>query len=155
MAIQIFISHSVAPRELAIVNVVADIAASKGVVPIISHRDWIPNEKLPLHVESGISSSNYVIGIVTQNGHHLDWVKAEISYAKKLNKPILILADVNIKIPSEYKVIYINRRAPFETISITSSEIQKLINDEKIRYIIGGFIITGLVLLLLFSLKGE
>jgi len=57
MAIQIFISHSVAPRELAIVKTVADVAASKGAVPIISNRNWNSTGPLPLSIERQIKSS--------------------------------------------------------------------------------------------------
>jgi len=155
MAVQIFISHSVAPRELAIVNTVADVAASKGAVPIISHRDWDPTVTLPSHVASQINSSNYVIGIVTQNGHHLDWVNAEISYSKKASIPVLVVADASIEISPQYKAIGIDRTAPLKTISIVSAEIQKLISDEKAKNVVGGLVVGGLILLLLTSLKGE
>jgi hypothetical protein len=155
MALQIFISHSVAPKELAIVNTVADVAASKGAVPIISHRDWNPTVTLPSHIASQISSSNYFISIVTQNGHHIDWVNAEIAYSKRVNIPVLIVADAGIKIPPQYKVIRIDRTAPLKTISIVSAEIQKLIKDEKSRSLVGGLVISGLILLFLTSLKGE
>jgi len=155
MAIQIFISHSVAPRELAIVNTVADVAASKGAVPIISHRDWDPTKALPSHVVSQIRSSNYIISIVTQNGHHLEWVNAEIAYSKKVNAPLLIVADVGVKIPLQYKIIRIDRTAPLKTISIVSAEIQNLISDKKIKSLVGGLVIGGLILIFLTSLKGE
>jgi len=155
MAVQIFISHSVAPRELAIVNTVADVAASKGAVPIISLRDWDPIVTLPSHVASQINSSNYVIGIVTQNGHQLDWVNAEISYSEKVNIPVLVVADASIEISPQYKAIRIDRTTPLKTISIVSEEIQKLISDEKAKNLVGGLVIGGLILLLLSSLKGK
>jgi len=155
MAIQIFISHSVAPRELAIVNTVADVAASKGAVPIISHRNWDPTGTLPLSVKRQIKSSNYVIGIVTQNGHHVDWVNAEITYSQRANRPVLIIADKGLKISPQYKVILIDRTVPMKTISTVSIEIQKLIKDEETKNLVGGLVIGGLILLLLSSLKGE
>lgn len=155
MPIQIFISHSVAPRELAIVNTVADVSASNGVVPIISLRDWDPTVTIPSYITSQIDSSNYVMGIVTQNGHHLDWVNAEIAYSKKVKIPVFIVADVGLKIPSQLKVVYIDRTAPLKTISTVSAEIQKLISDEKTKNLVGRLVIGGLILLLLTSLKGE
>jgi|RifCSP16_2_1023846.scaffolds.fasta_scaffold66095_2 hypothetical protein len=155
MAVHIFISHSVAPKELAIVNTVAEIAASKGGIPIISHRNWNPTATLPSYIASQIDLSNYVIGIVTRNGHQRDWVNAEIAYSKKANKPVLLIADANIRISPQYKAIRINRTAPLKTISTVSAEIQRLISDEKTKNLVGGLVIGGLVLLLLTSLKGE
>lgn len=152
---QIFISHSVAPRELAIVNSVADVAATKGATPIIAFRDWLTQAGPPSYITSQIASSDYVIAIITQEGHHVDWVNAEIAHARRLNKPLLIVADTTIGISAEYKVIRINRTNPLETLSNVSTEVERVVGDEKTRNLVGGILIGGLVLLLLASLKGE
>lgn len=149
--IQIFISHSVAPRELAIVNAVADVAASKGAVPIISYRNWDPIGILPGYIESQITSSNYVIGIITNNGHHLDWINAEIAYSQKMNRPILVLADEGINISSQDQIIRIDRTNPMKTLFLVSAEIQRLIGDEEVRNLVGGLVIGGLILPIFFE----
>ncbi|HBR09952.1 TIR domain-containing protein [Candidatus Bipolaricaulota bacterium] len=141
--------------ELAIVNTAADVAASKGAVPIIAHRDRNPTGALPSSINTQIESSNYVIGIMTQNGHHIEWVNAEIAYSQKVNKPVFIIADKGLKVSPQYKVIRIDRTAPLKTLSTVSIEIQKLIKDKEIKNLIGGLVIGGLIFILLSSLKGE
>ena len=152
---QIFISHSVAPKELAIVNAVADVIASRGALSIIAYREWNPNAVLPPHILSQLSSSHFIIAVITNTGHHIEWVNAEIAYSTKMNKPILILADEGINISSNYKVIRINRLDPIKTISEASNEIQSLISDKKIEELVTGLAIGGLILILLTSLKGK
>jgi len=99
--------------------------------------------------------SNYVIGIVTQNGHHLDWVKREIICSQRTNRPALIIADKGLKISPQYKVIRLDRVVPMKTISTVSIEIQKLIKDEETKNLVGGLVIGGLIILLISSLRGE
>ncbi len=155
MPTQVFISHSVAPRELAIVNSVADVAVSRGAVPIIPDRDWTPDVKLPPRIESQINSSSFVVGIVTSDGHQLDWVNSEMGYGMVVKKPIIALADADVTIPPEFRVIRIDRADPLGTIAAVSAEIQRRIRDERTKKLFGGLAIGGLVLLLLASLKGE
>lgn len=154
MAVQIFIAHSVAPRELAAVSAVADTTASKGAVPIISLRNWNPRS-MPPSVKSQIDSSNYVIAIVTRYGQQLDWVNAEIAYSQEVGKPILIVADEGIPIPSQYNTIRIIRAEALRTLSTVSRKIQEWVDDEETNKLLRGLAVGGLVLLLLTSSKGE
>lgn len=155
MAVRIYISHSVAPRELAIVNSVADAAASNGAVPIIPHRDWGPESTLPERIRSQIDSSDFVIAIVTRNGRQLDWVNSETGYGMAAKKPTLVLADQDVTTPPELGAIRIDRTDPLGSISLVSAEIQKMATDKTMKYLVGGVAIGGLVLLLLASVKGE
>jgi hypothetical protein len=154
MAIQIFIAHSVAPRELAAVSVVADTTASKGAVPIISLRNWDP-KLMPPGVKTQIDSSNYVIAIVTRYGRQLDWVNAEIAYSQEVGRPILIVADEGIPIPPQYNIIRINRSEALRTLSAVSRKIQEWVDDEETKKLLRGLVVGGLVLLFLTSSKGE
>jgi hypothetical protein len=154
MAVQIFIAHSVAPRELAAVSAVADTTASKGAVPIISLRNWDP-KSMPPGVKAQIDSSNYVIAIVTRYGRQLDWVNAEIAYSQGAGKPILVVADEGIPIPPQYNTIRINRAEALRTLATVSKKIQAWVDDEETNKLLRGLAVGGLVLLLLTSSKGE
>ena len=152
----IFISHSVAPRELALVNGVADVVAERGETPIIPDRDWdSPAEPLPSRITAQIRSSDYVIAIASRWGRHINWLNQEIIYSQQLlpPSPFLIVADVEVPVAQGYACIRINRSDPLATLSQVSSQIQRLVQDREMQSLLKGFLVGGLALLFLSSLE--
>ncbi|MDI6839550.1 MAG: toll/interleukin-1 receptor domain-containing protein [bacterium] len=157
MSIRIFISHSVAPRELALVDAMAEEVARRGAVPFIPRRDWKPDNVVPEDIKKEIKKANYIIAIASQEGHHSQWVNTEVVYGQNLTprKPLLLVADAKVPINSSCKKIVINRSNPLSTISEVSQRIQRLIQDKKTQDLLTGFLVGGLILLFLYSLKKD
>lgn len=151
----IFISHSVAPWELALVNGVADHAARQGAAPIIPDRDWDPQWGVPQRIARQITDANYIIAIASQFGRHLDWLNQELIYGQRLSRPSLIVADAGIQVVPDYNCIRIDRMNPWVTLTQISQHIQGLVQDRQTRNLLTGLLIAGLALLFLSSLKGE
>ncbi|MFQ6089528.1 MAG: toll/interleukin-1 receptor domain-containing protein [Candidatus Methanofastidiosia archaeon] len=157
MPIRIFISHSVAPRELVLVNAMAEEAARRGVTPSIPDRDWVPNNRIPKRIRRQIEDSDYIIAIASERGHHSQWLNAEIIYNQRLSspKPLLLVTDATIQVDPSYERIIINYSNPLGTISEVSHRIQRLIQDKNAQNLVAGVLIGGLTLLLLYSLKED
>ena len=106
MPVQVFISHSVAPWELALVNSVADVAAQRGAIPTIPDRAWDSSvESLPHRIAALIQSSDYVIAIATHGGQHIGWLNEEVAYSRQLSKPSLVVADEGIPVNQQFHCI--------------------------------------------------
>ena len=110
----VFISHSVSPWELALVNAVADVVAHRGLPPIIPDRDWDPAAGLPSRIAAQIQSSDYVIAIATQGGQYINWLNQEVTYSQRLSppRPSLVVADNGILVNPDYQCIHINPTGP-------------------------------------------
>ncbi len=153
----VFISHSVSPWELALVNAVADVASQRGLVPIIPDRDWDPAADPPSPIAAQIQSSLCVIAIATQGGQHLNWLNQEVNYSQGLSppRPSLIVADNGILVNPDYQCIRINRRDPLTTLSQVRGQIDLLVQDAQTQQLVRGLVIGGLALLFLSALRGE
>lgn len=157
MPIRIFISHSVTPRELVLVNAMGEEAARRGAIPSIPDRDWTPNGPMPDRIARQIEDSNYIIAVATERGHHFQWLIAEITHSQQLSprKPLLLVTDPAIQIDPSYERIIIDHTNPLVTISEVSHRIQKLIQDKNTQNLLTGLLVGGLTLLLLYSLKED
>lgn len=150
MSVRVFISHSVAPWELALVNSVADVAAQRDAIPTIPDRAWDPSVgELPDRIAAQIQHSDYVISIASQWGQHLAWLNQEVMYSQQLSKPSLIVADAQIAIPPEYDCIRMDRANPLTTLAQVSQHIQRLVQDKQAQALLRGLLIGGLALLFL------
>lgn len=155
MSVRVFISHSVAPWELALVNGVADVAARRGAVPVIPDRDWNPQAGVPKHVGKQIIDAEYIIAIASQFGRHLDWLNQELIHGRRLSKPFLIVADDGIPVDPSYNCIRLDRMDPWTTLTRVSQHIQTLVQDRQTQNLLGGLLIGGLALIFLSSLKRD
>jgi|GEM_PF-5265540 len=146
---KIFVTHSVAPWELAIVNGVADAVAKRGATPFFPYREWNP-KRIPRAVSAQIKEADYIIAIATKDGQHLDWVNRELAYNLRLSppKPVLVLADHGSSVMSGYDVIRIHREKPFLTLALVGERIQKLVEAKRNQKILQGFLVGSLLLLL-------
>ncbi|MFH1859502.1 MAG: hypothetical protein ABH870_00570 [bacterium] len=152
MSTTIFISHSVAPSELAIVAVTAEESLRRGATPLVPGRDWDP-EEMPQQISDQINSSDYMIAIASQNGGHLSWLNTEINYWQSKGKPFLLVSDAVVQTNPLCERIILNRNNPLSTISEIHKKIEQKIHDNNAREIISGLLIGGVILMVLCSLK--
>jgi len=152
MSVRVFLSHSVAPWELALVNSVADVAAQRGAIPTIPDRVWDPSvEELPDRIKVQIQDSEYLLAIASQWGQHLAWLNQEVAYSRQLSppRPSVIVADAGITIPPGYDCIRMDRANPLTTLAQVSQHIQRLVQDKQTQALLRGLLIGGLALLFL------
>ena len=152
MSVRVFLSHSVASWELALVNSVADVVAQRGAVPMIPDRAWNPSvEELPDRIKAQIQESECLIAIASQWGHHLPWLNQEVTYSHQLSpsRPSVIVADAGIAIPPEYDCIRMDRANSLVTLAQVSQHIQRLGHDRQTQALLRGLLIGGLALLFL------
>lgn len=148
MGLKVFISHSVAPRELGIVYAIANEAARRGADPFIPDRDWNPEENVPERISIRLSNSHYLLAIATSFGTQIDWLKREIKeFGKKSN--LLIVADKGIKVPSGFTYIRIDRSNPAKTISKVSLELAKIKINKETKELLALLGIAGILFLLI------
>ncbi|MDO8137233.1 MAG: hypothetical protein Q6354_06290 [Candidatus Brocadiales bacterium] len=156
MSIRVFISHSVAPWELPLVNGIAEEAARRGAVPLLPDRDW-DSRNIPRRIKTQIEKANYLIGIATKDGLHIPWLNAEVMYGQSLkpSKALLLVVDSEVQVNPSYERVTIDRKDPLSTISQVSQRILELIQDKSTQDVIGGLVVGGLILLLLDSLRRD
>jgi TIR domain len=153
MALKIFISHSVAPNELGIVYAIANEGAKRGASPYIPDRDWNPFESIPDQISMHLKDSDFVLAIATGLGLHLNWLNMEVEQADKQRKPLLIIADNNIKILEHLVHIRIDRMNPSKTISEVSQFLEKYGKDKESKELLTWIGIGGLLFLLVLGGK--
>lgn len=152
MSVRVFVSHSVAPWELALVNSVADAVAQRGAVPMIPDRAWDPEvEELPARIKTQIRDAEYLIAIASQWGKHLPWLNQEVAYSRQLSPPRLsvIVADAEIAIPPGYECIRMDRANPLTTLAQVSQHVHRLVQDKQAQALLRGLLVGGLALLFL------
>lgn len=152
MPVRVFLSHSVAPWELALVNGVADAAAQRGAIPTIPDRAWNPSvEELPDRIKAQIRESTYLIAIASQWGQHFDWLNQEVTYSRQLSppRPSVVVADAQIATLSGHDCIRMDRTNPLATLAQVSQHIQRLVQDQQAQALLRGLLIGGLALLFL------
>src|SRR4030042_2405515 len=153
MAFRIFISHSVAPKELGIVYAIINEGSKRGVVPFIPDRSWNPSEGLTDRVSSSIKDADFLLAIATGSGMHLDWLNKEILQASLLGKPLLIIVDDTISMPDDMKHIKIDRANPSKTINEASRILEQYGKDKESKELLTLIGIGGLLFLLLMGVK--
>ncbi|MEO0289985.1 MAG: TIR domain-containing protein [candidate division WOR-3 bacterium] len=150
MPFKVFISHSVAPRELGIVYAVVNEAAKKGASPFIPDRDWNPEGSIPERIQTHVKETEYMLAIATNSGFQLKWLNREVKEGLKRRKSLIIIADKGIRIPPEIPSIRIDRDNPAGTIRDISGRLAKFGRDKKTKEILTWITIGALLFLLLF-----
>lgn len=154
VAFRVYLSHSVAPHELGAVYGIAELAAKKGMQPILSDRHWAPDEVPPARIVQGLTGINAFVVIATSSGSHLDWVNAELAEAIKLGlgrEAVVSVVDPEIEPPRPGRVLTINRASLPETISKTAETLDHLHLEQSQKNLLAGLLLGGLAALLLAS----
>lgn len=157
MSFKVFISHSVSPRELAVVYTLAEEAIKKGMSPFIPDRMWNPEEETPERIRQAINECDSVVLFGTKDGTHINWLKKEVDESKKHNKKIIALLDPEISLDGaafEITRVKIDTRQLSKTIKEAASHLQSM-NLKKNQEELLVWIVIGSLLFLPISGKEE
>lgn len=151
MSFKVFISHSVAPRELGIVYAMANESAKRGSAPFIPDRDWKPDGTIPERIKVPLKETDYILAIATASGFQLPWLNREVKEGMRKRKPLLIVADKGIKVPLQLHCVRIDRINPARTIHQVSSHLAKFGKDKETKELLTWIGIGGVLFLLLLG----
>ncbi len=149
---RVFLSHSIAPWELALLSGMADTVAHQGALPFIPDRDWrSPDDRLPERVCTLIREADFIIALATRQGRHLPWMNQELAYASTLTpgRGVFVVADPGLEIPPGFDVVWLNRQDPFQTLSSVGQRIRTLIQDHHAQELLRWLVVGAVILLLL------
>jgi len=146
---KVFISHSV--KDIFLIRQLAKHLDNYGVDVIIAEDIRTPGVKLDDKFYGLIRESHLVLGILTKNGVNSEWVKKEINYAYKLNKPIIPLVEEGIQIRMSIEYVPFSLREPIESIL---HKIKDGFNKIKEKKIFGQDITKVIVPILIAGLAG-
>lgn len=153
MPFRVYISHSAAPHELGAIYGVADLAAKKGMEPIIPDRRWQPIAPPP-RIDQLLRNLDAFVSVATASGQDLEWINRELSTALQLGlnpQNVVSVIDQGIKPPNTGAVLIINRSDIFATITEAVKVLERLQLQRAQQNLLGGLIVAGLVALLLAS----
>jgi hypothetical protein len=153
MPYRVFISHSVAPRELGIVYAIANEAAKKGAEAFIANRDWDPKSEIPDRILPHLREADHVLAIATSGGFQLEWLNREVAVAAVEKKPALIVADRGLEIPSGLAQIQIDRDNPATTVRQVAEYLERFGRDRETKKSLAWIAVGGLLFLLLLGSK--
>lgn len=152
--VYVFISHS--KKDVDLVRTIDLNFRSVGIAPLFM--EFTPESEPPYEkIEENINISDAVFLFLTQNvkssDHTQNWVSFEIGLAKKSNKPLFVVEDVNNKVhfPVPYLTDYIlyepTEIGDWQTIQKILQKIKQTIENNKllIGLTVGGAVLGGLL----------
>ncbi|MBI3825141.1 MAG: hypothetical protein HY294_04010 [Candidatus Rokubacteria bacterium] len=153
MAFRVYISHSVSPQELGAIYGVAELAATKGMEPIVSDRRWTPDDP-PARIRQLLKGLDAFVVVATASGNQLPWVNAELGEATRaglLPTAIVTVVDAGIEVPQAKQKVVIDRDRFPETMAKTVGILEGLELEQKHRNLLAGLVVAGIAALLLAS----
>jgi len=153
VSFRVYIGHSVAPHELGAIYAMAELAAGKGMEPIIPDRRWPPDEP-PARIQQFLKGLDAFVTVATLGGEYIAWVTSELSTALALGmnpQKIVSVVDQGVQVPEVGHVVIIDRSNFDVTISKTVEILEQLQMDRTQRNLLAGLVLGGLMALLLAS----
>ena len=153
VAFRVYLSHSVAAYELGAVYGIAELAARRGMEPIVSDRRWAPTAP-PVRIVQSLTGLNAFVVMATSSGSELEWVNTELAEALKLGlspAAVVSVIDSGVEPPATGRILTINRASLAETISETAATLEQLQMERKQKNLLAGLLLGGLAALLLAS----
>lgn len=153
MSFRVYISHSVAPHELGAIYGMAELAAKKGMEPILPDRRWQPGPP-PARIQQSLRGLDAFVAVATHSGQHLEWVNAELAAAMTLGlKPqnLVSMVDEGLLVPPAGEVVTINRSDFQTTMRQAVGILERLQMDQRQRNLLAGLLLGGLIAILLAS----
>lgn len=149
MSFKVFISHSVNPRELAIVYALAEEAGKQGIDPFIPDRQWVPQSGVPARITTPILAADAMVVVATKFGAHPHFVASEMN-AFDRSKPLVAVLDpeatLNITQPAHRVVI--NRQDLSTTVFQASEELKSLQMKKAGKDALTWLVVGGLLFML-------
>ncbi len=153
MSFRVYISHSVSPHELGAIYGVAELAARKGMEPIVPDRRWSPDSP-PARIAQPLKNLGAFVVIATVGGKDLAWVNAELSVGVQQGmNPVNVVSvvDVGIAPPSTGRMVTIDRANLPTTITEAVNVLEQIQLEQTQRNLLAGLVLGGLVALVLAS----
>ena len=152
---KVFISHSI--KDLGIVEEFKKLIESVGIEAYMAVYDIQPGKDLWEKFETNIKNSNLVLAILTRTGARSEILNQEIGIAKANNILVVPVAEEGAKLKGllqKLEYIKLNKDHLDLTKEAAYTYLNKLKKEEKNRELIG-FIVVGIVLIILLAWSGE
>jgi len=153
MSFRVYVSHSVAPYELGAIYGMAELAARKGMEPIIPDRQWPPDAP-PVRIAQLLKGLHAFVAVATLPGPYIPWVNRELEEGLRLGlnpQNVVSVIDEGVKPPSAGEVVVIDRTNFDKTIGKAVRILEHLQLERTQRNVLAGLILGGLIALLLAS----
>jgi hypothetical protein len=150
---RVYLSHSVSPRELGAIYGMAELAAQKGMQPIVADRRWSPAAP-PARIVQLLQGLDAFVVIATLEGTQESWVNAELDTALHTGlsaQAVVSVVDAGIEVPTTDHVVTIDRNNLAGTISRAVEILAGLKLGQDQRNVLAGLLLGGLAALLLSS----
>jgi len=156
MSLNVYVSYSASPWELAHVFALANEGLGQGLNVFIPDRTWRPPIP-PDYVLTELSRADLVVLFATVGGNQLDWVNAEIKNMSR-SQPTIGIVELGVQldnIPSG-NIIWLDRRNSTESIRLTLERLRGFNISRQMGNLLAGFLVSSLALLLLrgFTKRG-
>lgn len=153
MSFRVYISHSVAPHELGAIYGMAELAARKGMEPIIPDRRWSPDAP-PARIAQLLKGADAFVSLATFAGQDISWVNRELDEVLRLGlrpQNLVSVIDEGLTPPSTGEVVIIDRTNFDRTITKAGAILERLQLERTQRNLLAGLVLGGLIALLLAS----
>jgi len=152
MPYNVFVSHSMAQEDHALLVGFHSLAAGKGLQTYFAERDWQPGTSLPDKIERAIRASDCMVVFLTRAGHHSKWVHQEIGFAQGIGLRRIPVVERGIDLTGfdlakEY--VGLDRTAPAQTLHNITTYLERLKTDKERNG--AGLVLGGLIGLWLLS----
>jgi hypothetical protein len=152
MPYNVFVSHSMAQEDHALLMGFHSLAGARGLQTYFAERDWQPGTSLPDKIERAIRVADCMVVFLTRAGHHSKWVHQEIGFAQGIGLRRIPIVEQGIDLTGfdlakEY--IALNRLAAAQTLHNLAAYLEKMKTEKERNQ--AGLVVGGLVGLWLLS----
>lgn len=98
MPYSVFISHSIGPNELPIVNHLSASLTGAGVSAYLALYDRKPGTQLAVKVQSNIAAADVLLALLTKRGTESAWVQQEIGFAMGQRRRVIVFVERGVRL---------------------------------------------------------
>ena len=161
MAYNVFVSHSMAQEDVAIVWEAVRQARLRGVFCYMAERDWQFGNTLATKIEGAIEKCDCFVAFWTKGGAHSAFVNQEIGYARRARKHRILVVEKGVPLKGfdiGKEFIELDRQDPFTAVNILSTHLSHLSNlksERERQQEKAGLFVLGAISLLLLARGGK
>jgi hypothetical protein len=97
MTLGVFISHSVGPVEIPIVNHLSAALYGAGVNAYLAFYDRRPGVQLSAKVQANIDASDILLALISKKGVDSAWIQHEVGFALGRHKKVIAFVEKGVK----------------------------------------------------------
>jgi hypothetical protein len=152
MAFTVFVSHSMRPADLGLINQFCAHLKLYGIQCYMAERDWKFGASLTAKIEEAIKRSECVLAFLTKDGAASAYVNQEIGIAHNMRKPIIPIVEKGatlqgLQVGTEY--VELDREQPGWCATMISARLAQLSKDKDVQVAIAWGVL-GVVAALVF-----